>query len=245
MKSCIHYIICALAAMALASCAQDGLPVSGTGTGTLALSVGAGYLPRVGTRAADPELVVELYKADGTLYRHFDAGKAPDKIELEAGVVYTVKAYTDNQETWQTANGGEGEACYYGDTTVMVAEDETVYCTYKVPMTNYAVTFSLPELFDRLFTSKTFTLVSGGRTVALKDEGRKAYFGVDAEGFKYQLQATNTDGKTSRHSLVGYPDVEAGKLYNIKYIYSTDLSTGGIEIDITDNTEHEDEDIEV
>ncbi len=229
----------------LASCSQDGIPVSGTGTGTLALSVGAGYLPRVGTRAVDPELVVELYAADGTLYRRYAAGKAPDKIELEAGVLYTLKAYTDNQATWQTANDGAGEACYYGDTTVTVAEDETVYCTYKVPMTNYAVTFSLPELFNQLFTSKTFSLESGGRTVALDEEGSKAYFSVDAEGFKYQLQATNTDGKTSRHSFVEYPDVEVGKLYNIKYIYSTDLSTGGIEIDITDNTEHEDEDIEV
>lgn len=234
-----------VAALSLASCTQEEFREPTIGKGTLVLNVGTGQSPRVVTRAVDSDLVLELYKSDGTLYRHYDAGTAPDKIELEAGEVYTVKAYTDNQETWQTDNDGAGAACFYGDTTVSVSEDETVYCTYKVPMTNYAVTFSLPDKFDQLFTSKTFTVKSGSRTVELTQEGTKAYFSVDAEGFKYQLQATNTDGKTSRHSLIDYPDVEAGKRYNVKYIYSTDLSTGGIEIDITDNMEHEDEDIEV
>lgn len=244
MKS-IYYIY-AIAALALSSCAQEDLLTKEAGTGTLQLSVSTRPLPQVvATRAVDAGLVVDLYQSDGTLYKHFDAGKVPDRIELQAGELYTVKVYTDNQQTWQTANNGAGEACYQGETTVTVGRDEMVSCSYQVPMTNYAVTYTLPELFDQLFTSKTFTLTSGERTVVLKEAGDKAYFSVADKGFKYQLQATNTDGKTSRHSAIEYPDVMAGKLFNVKYIYSTDFSTGGIEIDITDNMEHEDEDIEI
>ncbi len=244
MKS--TYYIYAIAALALSSCAQEELLTKEAGTGTLQLSVSTRPLPQVvTTRAVDAGLVVDLYQSDGTLYKHFDAGEVPDRIELQAGELYTVKVYTDNQQTWQTANNGAGEACYQGETTVTVGRDEMVSCVYQVPMTNYAVTFTLPELFDQLFTSKTFTLTSGERTVVLKEAGDKAYFSLADKGFKYQLQATNTDGKTSRHSVIEYPDVMAGKLFNVKYIYSTDFSTGGIEIDITDNMEHENEDIEI
>lgn len=220
-------------ALALAACSKEEPSPSASGMGTLVLNVSTGRLPHVVTRATDSDLVVELYESDGTLYRHYDAGTTPDKVRLEAGKVYTVKAYTDNQETWQTANDGRGEACFYGDTTVTLEEDQTVYCTYKVPMTNYAVTFTLPDLFDNIFSSKTFTVKCGSRTVELTQGGEKAYFSVDAGGFSYQLQATNTDGKTSSHTTIDYPNVEAGKQYNVKYTYSA--SSDAASVDVSDD----------
>lgn len=242
MKKHTPYIYIILA-LIFASCTQSELPTVKKGKGTLALNISAGYMPRATTRAIDNDLALTLIRPDGSIYKKFEAGKVPSKITLEADVTYTIRAYSDNQSTWAQANQGSGEACYFGETTVTVGEDETVYCSYQVPMTNYAVTFTLPELFDQLFTNKTFTLKKDDRTIELKEPGQKAYFAPDKIGFKYQLQATNTDGKTSRHSFIDYSDVEAGKLYNIRYIYSTDLNTGGIDIDITDNTEHEDVDI--
>ncbi len=226
----ILYIVMALV---LAACSQEEPSPSTTATGTLVLNVSTGRLPKVVTRATDSDLVIELYESDGTLYRHYDAGAAPDKLKLEAGKEYTVKAFTDNQDTWLTANDGKGAACFIGDTTVTMEEDATVYCTYKVPMTNYAVTFTLPELFDNIFSSKTFTVKCGSRTVELTQGGEKAYFSVDEGGFSYQLQATNTDGKTSSHSAIDYPNVEAGKQYNVTYSYSA--SSDAASVDVSDD----------
>ena len=110
-------------------------------------------------------------------------------------------------------------------------------------MTNYAVTLTLPDLFNTLFKSYTFSLSSGNRNVSIQ-EGEKAYFAVP-DAFTYKLTATNNDDKTNSHSTIEYPDVEAGKLYNIKYVYGATVNTGGIDIDITDNTEHEDIDINI
>ena len=61
----------------------------------------------------------------------------------------------------------------------------------------------------------------------------------------WEPTATNNDNKTSSHSAIEYPDVEAGKLYNIKYVYGSDINQGGIDIEITDDEEHEDVDIEI
>lgn len=233
-----------LAAALLASCAQEDIARSGKGT--LLLDLSRKNVPQAAhTRAVSSELAIQILTPDGSVYKEYAAGAAPDKVQLDANVVYTVKAYTPNQETWQTANDGRGEACYYGETTVTAIEDEVVYCKYQVPMANYAVTFTLPDHFDQLFTSYSFTLHTTDRDVTLRQAGTKAYFPVDGQGFTYQLQATNTDGKTSRHSEIDFPEVAVGKLYNIMYSYASDYNTGGIDIDITDNTEHEDVDIEI
>lgn len=211
--------------------------------GTLCLTLQRRAQPVATTRTVAEGLAVDILTPDKNITQHFDAGSVPTKIILDANVKYTVRAYTDNQNTWPAANEGKGEACYWGETTVTVGEDETVYCNYAVPMTNYAVTLTLPELFDELFKSYTFTLKSGTRSVNIS-EGEKAYFAVP-DAFTYKLTATNNDDKTSSHSAIEYPDVEAGKLYNIKYVYGATVNTGGIDIDITDNTEHEDIDINI
>ena len=211
--------------------------------GILVLDLYRGAIPSVHTRAVAEGLIVDILNPNGTSYQHYPAGEIPDKIILDANVEYTIHVYSPNQTTWQTVNDGKGEACYWGETTVTVGEDETTYVTYAVPMTNYAVTLTLPEMFNDLFKSYTFSLSSSGRNVSVR-EGEKAYFAVP-EAFCYKLTATNNDDKTSSHSPIEYPDVEAGKLYNIKYVYGTSLNTGGIDIDITDNTEHEDIDINI
>ena len=241
MKSVTPYIYIIAACLA-SSCSQEEMVPAAESTGTLVLQVSTGSLPQVSTRAVDADLTVELRYADGSLYKKYLPGQTPDKILLVAGEAYTVRAYTDNQSDWQTANSGKGAACFFGETTVQVAEDETVYCTYQVPMTNYAVTLTLPDLFDQLFKSYSFLLTSSGRTDVVIREGEKAYFEAGT-GFTYKLTATNNDNKTSSHSAISFPDTEAGKLYNIKYIYGSDLNQGGIDIEITDNEEHEDVDI--
>lgn len=245
MKRSIHYIIYITSlAVLIASCTQGELPAMEEARGTLCISLSRQGVPQVATRAIDSDLALTLTRQDGSVYKTFAPGEVPASIQVEAGVTYTLRAYTDNQDTWQTANSGKGEACYSGETTVTVGEDETVYCTYRVPMLNYAVTLTLPELFDVLFTSYTFTLASEGREPVSIKVGEKAYFAVDA-GFTYKLTATNNDNKTSSHSAIEFPDVEAGKLYNIKYVYGSDINQGGIDIEITDDEEHEDVDIEI
>lgn len=238
----IAFIISAIILMT--SCTQEDTVNSGKGT--LILDISRENVPQVaGTRAISSTLAIQILCPDGSIYQEYPAGSVPNKITLDAGVLYTVKAFTPNQQTWQTANNGLGEACYYGETTVSAGVDEVTVCSYRVPMTNYAVTFTLPEYFDQLFTAYGLSLHTQGRDVTLQQAETKAYFTVDDQGFSYQLQATNNDGKTSRHSVVEYPEVAVGKLYNIRYIYVTDFNSGGIDIDITDNTEKEDVDITI
>lgn len=237
------YILFAYACVVFAACQSEEIIDQAERTATLDLTLFRGPLPSIAQRSVAEGLAVQLVNPDGTIYREYAAGAVPDKITLVADVTYTLRAYTENQTTWQTANGGRGEACYYGTTTVSAGADEVKRLTYAVPMTNYAVTVTLPESFGDLFKSYTFALSSTGRNVTIR-EGEKAYFTVP-EPFSYRLMATNTDDKTSQHSLLEVSDVAAGKLYNIHYLYATSASSGGIDIEITDNTEHEDIDIKI
>lgn len=205
------------------ACSQDVDDTTGSGRATLALDVVRGNVPQMAARAVDAGLAVKMLYSDGTVYKDFAAGNVPSKIDLEPGVTYTVVAYSDNQDNWVTANNGLGEACYYATTEVCAAEDETAYCTLQVPMTNYAATLTLPELFNTLFTSYTFTLTSGSRTLQL-NEGEKAYFSTEDGGFTYTFQGTNLDGETFSHEVRRVSDVQHGILYNVRYGYSSDSS---------------------
>ena len=205
------------------ACSQDEDNAMGSGRATLALDVVRGNVPQIASRAVDAGLAVKMLYSDGTVYKAFTAGNVPSKIDLEPGVTYTLVAYSDNQDNWTTANNGLGEACYYATTEVCAGEDETAYCTLQVPMTNYAVTLSLHELFPTLFPSYTFTLTSGSRTLQL-NEGEKAYFSTEDGGFTYTFQATNLDGETFSHEVRRVSDVQHGMLYNVRYGYSSDSS---------------------
>lgn len=236
-----HLIYILLSIVLLSACQQEEL------TPTDRKAVLELDLQRMGrpimdvTRAVDADLTVDVYDADNTLYRHYDAGAVPKKIVLEPGS-FKVVAYTDNQESWKTANDGKGEACYYAEATVEMEFDKTVYLTLNVPMSNYAVGLQLPDLWDLLFRSYTFRLKSGGRTVVI-NQGERAYFDLADGGFSYALSATNTDGRTSSHSAINYTDVEAGKLYTLSYHYDSDANTGGVDIIITDDMTTDDNQI--
>lgn len=208
-----------MAALWMTACTSETDEPS-RGKGILQLSLVRATTPGLSTRAVDNDLAVELYDPEGTLVHSFAPGTVPGKIEVESGVRYTLRAYTVNQDTWQEANDGLGEACYYGETTTMVAENETVYCIYRVPMSNYAVQFALPEYFHNLFPTYTFTLTSGERQFTLP-EGQKAYFSAD-NGFSYLLQATNVDNVTHSQEVQTQQEVKAGRLYSIVYSYGDD-----------------------
>ena len=236
-----HLIYILLSIVLFTACQQDeSAPTDGKAVLELNLSrVGRPQI--TGTRAVDEDLAVSIYKQDGSLVSQYPAGAVPKKIVLEPGT-FKVVAYTENQETWQTANGGKGAACYYAEASVEMEFDKIVYLTLNVPMSNYAVSLQLPDLWDTLFRSYTFTLRSGSRTTAIK-AGERAYFAVPDGGFSYALRATNTDGRTSSHSAIEYKDISSGKLYTLRYSYDSDATSGGVDIVITDDMGTDDSNI--
>ena len=241
---CLMFAVCGLTA-----CQQEEpelRPTTSGRGGVLEVELLRGGRPVVATRAVDNDLVVEIWTAGGALYKKFEPGTMPNKIEFADDEIghYILKAYTDNQTNWPEKNNGKGEGCYYGETEFDMDLDIIVRLTLDVPMTNYAVSLKLPELFTDLFTSYTFTVKSGMQTLTLA-EGEKAYLSV-SHGFSFALEATNADGKTSRHSALEYPyPVEAGKLYTVRYSYSSDATKGGADVEVTDDMEDEDKGMEI
>ena len=228
-----HLIYILLSIVLFTACQlEEQTPVNGKAVLELSL-LRSGRPQMEATRAADEDLVVDILDADRALYRHYEAGSVPQKIVLEPGTFY-VQAYTDNQTTWFTASEGKGEACYFLETSVEMEYDMVKRLQMRVPMTNYAVGLQLPDLWDVLFRSYTFTLRSGARTTTIK-AGERAYFDVADGGFRYALSATNTDNRTSYHSAIEYKDVSAGKLYTLRYSYDSNATSGGVDIVITDD----------
>lgn len=231
------YCICALAASLLTGCSQEDGPALPKGSGTLSLE-----LHRVGikaeTRAVSDGLAVKIVASDGK-ETTFAPGETPERISLEPGA-YTLYAYTDNQDTWQEDNNGKGSACHWGSTTFTIEEDNVTRVSLMVPMTNYAVSLTLPSLFEQLFLSHSLTLACGDRKVSIC-QGEKAYFDPALGGFSYMLSATNTDQVTHSTATVMYREVGAGNCYNLTYYYDTTSNSGGIDIEIKDNMETEDE----
>ena len=228
--------------LGMASCRQAEEVQPGGGYGVLELDLQREGVPRVATRAIDDDLALTILDAQGDVVRQYAAGTVPQKILFENEGQYTLQAYTENQETWKNDRGGKGSGCYYAETVITMEFDTQLRATLRVPMKNYAATLALPDYFDDLFPSYTFTLSDGNRTVTVT-EGEKAYFDVADGGFSYALRATNTDGRTSSHSAIRYTEVEVGKLYTVHYDYDTDANTGGVLIEITDNMENHDDDV--
>lgn len=236
MKRTLYYI--QLILLALASC-QSELPIPEQGNCYLELNLSRIGVVKRQTRAIDNDLALKILNENGEIFIQYPAGSVPHKLVLSPGI-FTVVAYTENQDNWNKANDGRGEACYYGSCQVEMAFDQTTYANLQVPMTNYAVTLALPEYFHDFFPSYTFSLKSGFRQTSIK-EGEKAYFDAEEGGFTYQLTATNTDQITHHTTPITYKKVESGKLYQMTYYYGTDDNSGGLDIEITDNTEKEDQ----
>lgn len=236
MKRTLLYI--QLILLALTSC-QSELPVPEQGDCYLELNLSRVGVAKRQTRAIDNDLALKILDNKGEIYVQYRAGSVPNKLVLSPGI-FSVIAYTENQDDWTKANDGRGEASYYGSCQVEMAFDQTTYANLQVPMTNYAVSLALPEYFHDFFPSYTFSLNSGERHTKVK-EGEKAYFDAEEGGFTYQLTATNTDQITHHTTPITYKKVESGKLYQMTYYYGTDDNSGGLDIEITDNTEKEDQ----
>ena len=211
------------------------------GETVLDVNLSRGLKPSVATRAVDADLALTILDEQGNVCKQYAAGTVPQRIVLFPGT-FTLRAFTENEDTWAEANNGKGEGYYFAETQVVLEEDKTTYTTMNVPMQNYAVALSLPAQFDQMFNAYTFTLKSGIRTVSIK-EGEKAYFAVAEGGFSYQLSATNTDNTTHTSSEVKYTQVLSGKLYTMTYSFADDAATGGVEIEITDDMDVTDEDV--
>ena len=211
-----------------------------TATATLELELTRAGRPAATTRAVDADLAIDILDDEATLLQHYAPGHVPAKIVLAPGT-FTLRAYTDNQDTWTAANNGRGEPCYAATTTFTLTEDMVQRVKLDVPMTNYAVTLQLPQYFNNLFPTYTFTLTSDTRTITI-NEGQKAYFNAN-NTFTYALRATNIDGVTHAHSAIEYPDIEPGKLFTIRYSYDSDATSGGVDIVITDDMETDNTDI--
>lgn len=229
MKRSLYTILCILA---LVACQQTEHLEQG-GECILELEVVRAGRPLVASRAVDADLAVTILDGEGELYVSYPAGAIPKKIILEPGV-FTVCAHTDNQTTWQTANGGKGEPCYFASQQVEMEYDSRTRISMSVPMTNYAVGVGLPEFFNGLFRSYQFKLKSGEREVAIQ-EGEKAYFDISDGGFFYALSATNTDGVSHTHSPIWFFDIQSGKHYLLRYNYDSQAMSGSVEIEITDD----------
>lgn len=233
-----YYIYICILLLGFVSCTNDSeQPVLQSGESSLCL------VTRAGTSSETSDLALKVLDIKGNLYKQYNAGGIPKKIVLEPGI-FTIVVYTENQETWQTANGGRGEACYYVEYQVQMNFDEIRRDTINVPMINYAVSLKLPEDFHDLFNSHTFALISGNRNTSIQ-EGEIAYFNPSDGGFAYSLQATNTDGVTHSHSAYKYSDVQSGKHYVVKYVYGLDANTGSVDIEIKDDMQMEDTDVEI
>lgn len=235
MKRTLLYI--QLILLALTSC-QSEIPVPEQGDCYLELNLSRVGVAKRQTRAIDNDLALKILDDKGDVYIQYRAGSVPNKLVLSPGI-FTVIAYTENQENWSKANEGRGEACYYGSCQVVMEFDQTTYANLQVPMTNYAVTLTLPEYFNDFFPTYTYSLKSGFRQTSIK-EGQKAYFDPAEGGFTYQLFVTNTDQNPHNTIPITYKKVESGKLYNMTYYYGTDDNSGGLDIEITDNMEDED-----
>lgn len=226
----ILYIVLTL--VALASC-QQHIQLGEQGS-VLELDVVRAETPVVVSRAIDADLAITILDANGREYLHYPAGTVPNRIVLEPGT-FTVCAYTENQDTWHTANEGKGEPCCYASRQIVMEYDHFVRLSMSVPMTNYAVGLQLPEKFDELFNAHQLTLQSGSREVIIL-EGENAYFSVSDGGFTHVLSAINTDGITHSYSPKSFDDVQSGKCYLLNYSYGFDNASQAVQVEVFEKT---------
>lgn len=227
MTKKLLYPLCA--ALLLAGCSQDEW------TGETAY----GYLTLDGirlqsietvpvTRAVDSDLYIEICQGDQQTAL-YEPGQLPADATIKVPVgTYTLKAYNaayNEQGSW--GNNEPGEAAYYAETSINIAENETSTITLNVPMVNFGVSLNLPEGFDSWFHNETFSVLSGTRSVQLA-VGETAYFPY-AEGveFTYTLAALNQDNENNT-DIGTYTTVEAGTVYTVTYSLPEGLSVSGL-----------------
>lgn len=220
MKTTITYL-CALCMTFLSACSDDNdSPLSGT-EGILDLS-GIQARPAaevsVHTRAIDEQLKVDIYDAGGTLLHSFEPGESNRRLQMEVGQ-YRLEAYTLNYHT-EYAPTEKGAPKYYGEQAFSIEADKVNVVTLNVPMTNMAVSYTLPQDFDTWFDTYTFTLSDEAGTRSIQPApGEVWYYDATAASLSYKLEATNTDGEPFASQGTITPTV-AGTHYTVEYTFA-------------------------
>lgn len=230
MKRIWLYTIC-LGLVGLFACQQEDLPSVGE-TGFLSLenmTVEVANTESISTRAVDNDLYVEISSQDVTpevTLKYNPGDKIPSKIELDPGN-YTLKAYnaafneqsSNEQSSW--AEIDKGAAVYSVDQKSFTIEAGKVnYLSVEVPMINIGVRLALPEGFSNWFTTYSFTISDGNRSVSIAN-GETAYFTIDQD-ISYTLSVTNNDDEQKTDSKAITKDqIAAGTIYVITYDYAT------------------------
>lgn len=223
----------------LIACADGEKTVVSQGEGTLVvgkLSLAQSGMAVVATRTTvDPDLAFEILAADGSVYRGYQyaAGASfPDKFSLIPGS-YTLHAYTENQTSWTADNNGRGSAVHETSEPFTVQQDWVTYVNVEVPMTNYGVTYTVPDGFQTWFPTCTFTVSGDGRTSTLT-EGQAAYYNpANTEGFTFSIHLVNADGETYDIEPQTYQSPKAGLLYNVNLTFASDDDPTKIKIGIS------------
>lgn len=221
MKHNILYLLF-IALFLLASCQQEE-PAPMSDYGYLALSVQAGDIDVVMTRAEEEEepLIVELWKGDTK--KELTAEEMQEKIRLEVGDDYKIVAYTNSYNDYESwTNADKGEAVYHEEFPFVVEDGKTTRVNVEVPMINLGVKLVLSEGFETLFPTYTFNVTMGERAVALRN-GETAYFpySKDITVFNYELKATNVDGEGQTDEGVYEKGIAPGNLYIVTYAMET------------------------
>lgn len=216
MKRIWLYTIC-LGLVGLFACQQEDLPSVGE-TGFLSLenmTVEVANTESISTRAVDDDdLYVEISSQDVTpeVTLKYNPDSIPSKIELGAGR-YALKIYNDTTLLDKTP-------VYYKDTIFEIEAGKVNYLSVEVPMINIGVRLALPEGFSNWFTTYSFTISDGNRSVSIAN-GETAYFTIDQD-ISYTLSVTNNDDEQKTDSKAITKDqIAAGTIYVITYDYAT------------------------
>ncbi|MBQ7180115.1 MAG: DUF4493 domain-containing protein [Bacteroidaceae bacterium] len=223
----------------LLACSNEEMPANIDGEGTLVLA----DLSRqevvksvVKTRnTVDADLAIEILASDGNVYRGYQyaAGASlPDNFSL-IPATYTLHAYSENAATWTTDNDGRGSAVYEIRQDFNIQADWVTYLDVQVPMTNYGVTYTVPEGFENWFPTCQFTVTGDSRTCPLTAD-QAAYFDpANTSGFSFTLHLVNTDGQVYDIEQQTYENPKAGLLYNVTYTFASDDDPTKLKIGIS------------
>lgn len=215
----------------LSSCQQEETP-STSGKGYLSLTgieIQDQAVTEVKSRAVDESWIVKLYKG-GELKSTLTAEELENTIKLEAATDYSLKVYSENYGSdAEWTNEEKGEPIYYKEQPFEVKEGEITPVKVQVPMVNFAVKLSMPEL-QNWISDYTFTVTSGERKVTLQN-GETAYFPYrESSSFNYTLQLTNTDNE--KFPLSGEYGVDENEplAFNTCYVVTYLMSTRSLVI---------------
>lgn len=229
MKRNIFYTLCGF--FLLSSCQKEEVSLTSAEgyfsfTG---IEIQNQAVTEVKSRTLEESLTVDLYQG-GTKIRTLTPEELENTIKLEASTDYSLKVYSENYGSdAEWTNEEKGEPIYYKEQPFEVKEGEITPVKVQVPMVNFAVKLSMPEL-QNWISDYTFTVTSGERKVTLQN-GETAYFPYrESSSFKYTLQLTNTDNE--KFTLSGEYGVDENEplAFNTCYVVTYLMSTRSLVI---------------